>query len=263
MTIVERGANSLALGGARMFFNLGGHLGAAGNGFKNLGNVVSFNEPSALTKLPHFAFIADSLTRAKDLDIVSEQTRGFQAILDDLGPLQWDLISSGDGLTTVTQSGDTITDEHHTAPVDVDGNSVMFTEETNVSSLTVYTSGTTAAMTLGTDYQFVNPVTGEIRVIDGGAITTALGLTFDYTSAARVRKTTSPGKTPVLKGALRVEYQTQNGNPMTYISHNVVMSTSTPPDFASDAYATFTVDFDILVDSVVDTTRPFGRRWIG
>lgn len=264
MTEVQRGSGTYALGGARIFFNKGGHLGAVGNGFQNLGNVVSFNESSELTKLPHFAFIAASLTRVKDLDLVSEQTRGFQMVLDELAGTQWDIISSGDGLTTVTQTGGTITGEKHDGPVLVDGTTVMFADETDISDFFMETSGGAGSMLPTTDYVIVNPTTGEIRVVAGGGITTGLaGLQFNYTSAERIRSRINVGNTAVIQGALRVEYQTQNGNPMTYLSHNVVLSTSTPPNFESTAYTPFTLDADILVDTVVDTSNPFGQRWIG
>lgn len=254
------GVENYAIGGTRIFFNNNGHDGAAGDGFLDLGNLTTVNFTSEITKLPHTAFIAATLSRSKDLEIVTDQSFGLTCNMDELGAEQWNLVSSGNGTTTNTQAGGTPTNERHLAPLLLDRS--FFADETNISALTVTGTGGTPTYAT-TDYTLVNAVTSEIKILSTGIITSALPLFINYTSAARTVEQISPGADLVLQGSARVHYQAQNGQDMTWLLNNCIVSVEGDTTLGSEAFSEAVLTLSAIVDKVVDTTNPFGLRTVG
>ncbi len=246
----------LTLGGARLFFNDGGQDGAAGNGFLDLGNIPTFSLERTIAEIEHFAFIASSLSRQKDLNIVTDIGMSFNFTIDELFSENWNIILFGNGTTTSTQAGDTIVDEAATAPVILDRS--IFTAETNISSLVITGSGGTPTYVLDTDYELINAVTGEIKILSSGSITTGLALLLDYTSAARVRERIVPGDDTSVKGSARLEFQAQNGRDITWIVQNCEVKPDGASPLSSTEVSESNLILNILVDKVVTPAEPFG-----
>ncbi len=249
------------LGGARLFFNEDGQDGAAGNGYLDLGNIPTFSIERTIAEIEHFAFIASSLSRQKDLNIVTDIGMSFNFAVDELFSENWNLLLFGNGTTTDTQSGSTITDEVAAAPVLLDRS--IFTAETNISALTIDGSGGTPTYTVDTDYTLVNATTGEIKILSTGSITTGLALELNYTSAARTRQKILPGKDTGITGAARLEFQGQNGDDLTWIINNCELKPDGSNPLSSTEVSEANYVLNILVDKTVTTTEPFGAVYHG
>jgi len=244
------------LGGARLFFNDGGQDGAAGNGYLDLGNIPNFSVERTIAEIEHFAYIASSSSRQKDLNIVTDIGMSFNFAVDELFAENWNIILFGNGTTSTTQSGSAITDEAATAPVLLDRS--IFTAETNISALTVDGSGGTPTYTLNTDYELINAVTGEIKILSTGSITTGLALELNYTSAARTRNRIVPGDDTSILGSARLEFEGQNGGDITWIINNCEIKPDGSSPLSSTEVSESNLILNILVDKVVTPTEPFG-----
>ncbi len=244
------------LGGARLFFNDGGQDGAAGNGYLDLGNIPTFSIERTIAEIEHFAFIASSLSRQKDLNIVTDIGMSFNFTVDELFSQNWNIILFGNGTVSTVQTGDTITDELTNAPVLLDRS--IFTDESEISALTIDGSGGTPTYVLGTDYTLVNALTGEIKILSTGSITTGLALELNYTSAARTRDRIVPGDDTSIKGSARLEFQGQNGGDITWIINNCEIKPDGASPLSSTEVSESNLILNILVDKVVTPAEPFG-----
>ncbi len=246
----------LTLGGARLFFNDGGQDGAAGNGFLDLGNIPTFSIERTIAEIEHFSFIAGSLSRQKDLNIVTDIGMSFNFAIDELFAENFNIILFGNGTTSTTQSGASITNEAHNAPVILDRS--VFTDETNITSLVVKGDSGTPTYVLGDDYELINAVTGEIKILSSGSITSGLAIEFTYTSAARTRDRIVPGDDTSIKGEARLEFQAQNGGDLTWIVNNCEIKPDGSSPLSSTEISESNLILNILVDKVVTPAEPFG-----
>ncbi len=249
--------SDILIGGGRIFFNDGGNGGLAGNGYLDMGNVPTLAIQKALTEIEHFGFNAVTRARQKDLNIVTDIGMSLNFTVDELFAEMWNILLFGGGLTAQVQSGATITDEAATAPVILDRS--IFTAETNISALTIDGSGGTPTYVLGTDYELVNAVTGEIKILSTGSITTGLTLELNYTSAARTRQKVVPGADPSVLGAARLEFTAQNGDDLTWVIQNCEVKPDGDSPLSSTEASEVAVVLNILADKVVDSTQPFGE----
>ncbi len=244
------------LGGARLFFNDGAQDGAVGNGFLDLGNIPTFSIERTIAEIEHFAFIASSLSRQKDLNIVTDIGMSFNFSVDELFSENWNIILFGNGTVSTVQSGSSIVDEAAVAPVILDRS--IFTDESDISSLTVAGAAGTPVYVSGTDYDLINAKTGEIKILSTGSITTGLTLELDYTSAARTRDRIVPGDDTSIKGAARLEFQGQNGGNITWIIQNCEIKPDGSSPISSTEVSESNLILNILVDKVVTPAEPFG-----
>ncbi len=244
------------LGGARLFFNDGGQDGAAGNGYLDLGNIPTFSIERTIAEIEHFAFIASSLSRQKDLNIVTDIGMSFNFTIDELFSQNWNIILFGNGTTSTVQTGDTITDEAATAPIILDRS--IFTAESEISALTIDGTGGTPTYVLNTDYQLINALTGEIKILSTGSITSGLVLELNYTSAARTRDRIVPGDDTSIKGSARLEFQGQNGGDITWIINNCEIKPDGSSPISSTEVSESNLILNILVDKIVTPAEPFG-----
>ncbi len=246
------------LGGARLFFNDSAQDGQAGNGFLDLGNIPTFAIERTIAEIEHFAFIASSLSRQKDLNIVTDIGMSFNFTVDELFSENWNIILFGNGTTSTVQSGSSVVDEVTTAPIILDRS--IFTAETNISSFNIDDQLLVASpYILGTDYEIVDPITGEIKILSGGAITSGLTpLYMTYTSAARTRDRIVPGDDTSIKGSARLEFQGQNGGSLTWIIQNCEIKPDGSSPLSSTEVSESNLILNILVDKVVTPTEPFG-----
>lgn len=244
------------IGGARLFFNDGGQDGAAGNGYLDLGNIPTFNIDRNTTEVEHFAFIASALARQKDLTLITDVGMSFNFSMDELFGENWNILLWGNGTVPNVQSGSAITDELTNAPILLDRS--IFTVESNISALTVDGTGGTPTYTVTDDYILVNAVTGEIKIVDGGAITTGLALELNYTSAARTRNKIVPGKDTAIQGSARLEFEGQNGGNLTWVIQNCEVKPDGSSPLSHSEISESNVILNILADKVVTPAEPFG-----
>lgn len=256
------GASLYAVGGTRIFFNNNGHGsangGGVGDGWLDLGNLTTLDLTNAVTKLDHKAFIAATRSMAKDLTLNTDTQYGLTCNMDELGAEQWNIISSGAGTTTTTQSGGTPTNERHLAPALLDRS--VFSDETNYSSMVITGSNSTPTYTTA-DYTLVNAVTGEVKILASGSITASLPIFFNYTSAERITERIVIAGDSVLQGSARVHYQGQNGEDMTWILNNCLVSVENLT-LSGEAFSEAPLTLDALVDKITPA-EPFGYRLIG
>ncbi len=244
------------IGGARLFFNDGGQDGAVGNGLLDLGNIPTFTIDRNTTDIEHFAFVASALARQKDLTITTDVGMSFNFAMDELFSEAWNILLWGDGVTSNVQAGATITDEVGATPTIL--NRSIFTAESNISALSIDGVGGTPTYVEGTDYELVNAVTGEIKILSGGTITAALAIELNYTSAARTRSKIVPGKDTVVQGSARLEFQGQNGGNITWVVNNCELKPDGPSPLSATEISEANVILNILTDKVVTPTEPFG-----
>jgi hypothetical protein len=249
----------ILIGGGRIFFNDGGQDGLAGNGSLDLGNVPVLAIQKALTEIEHFGFNAITRSRQKDLNIVTDIGFSLAFTIDELFAENWNILLFGSGTTPQVQSGSSVVDEVTTAPIILDRS--IFTAETNISSFNIDDQLLIASpYILGTDYEIVNAVTGEIKILSGGAITSGLTpLYMTYTSAARTRQQIIPGADASVKGSARLEFTAQNGDDLTWIIQNCEVKPDGDSPLSSTEASEVAVVLNILVDKVVNTSEPFGE----
>lgn len=256
--------DDLLSGSSKVAFNDGGHDGNTGNGYLNLGNIPVFEYLQEIEKVDHKSVNADG-EMLKDLSLVIGKTVGANFDFDQLNAANLNLLFAGDGLTTDTQAGDTITDEAANAPIILDRS--IFTAETDISSLSVDGTGGTPTYVLGTDYELVNAVTGEIKILSAGSITTGLVLELNYTSAAKTRQTIKVGKDNQIQGAARIEINTTgsalNGRLLTWIIQNCIITAESGFTITPGEIAVAKLNIEVLADRVVTPTRPYGILIVG
>ncbi len=249
----------ILIGGGRIFFNDGGQDGLAGNGSLDLGNVPVLAIQKALTEIEHFGFNAVTRSRQKDLNIVTDIGFSLSFTIDELFAENWNILLFGNGTTPQVQSGSSIVDEVTTAPIILDRS--IFTAETNISSFNIDDQLLIASpYILDTDYQIVNAVTGEIKILSTGAITSGLTpLYMTYTSGARTRQQIIPGADASVKGSARLEFTAQNGDDLTWIIQNCEVKPDGDSPLSSTEASEVAVVLNILVDKVVTPAEPFGE----
>lgn len=247
----------ILIGGGRVFFNDGGQDGNAGNGYLDMGNIPALAIQKAITEIEHFGYNAVTRSRQKDLNIVTDIGMSLSFTVDELFAEMWNILLFGNGTTTQTQTGATITDEAAVAPILLDRS--IFTAESNISALTIDGTGGTPTYVEGTDYELINAVTGEIKILSTGSITSGLVLELNYTSAARSREKIVPGADASVKGAARLEFTAQNGDDFTWIIQNCEVKPDGDSPLSSTEASEVSVILNILVDKVVNTAEPFGE----
>lgn len=246
------------IGGARLFFNDGGFDGNAGNGYLDLGNIPTFNIDRNSTEIEHFAFIAAALARQKDLTLVTDVGISFNFSMDELFSENWNILLWGGGTVPAVQAGGAVVDEVFTAPAILDRS--IFTAESNISSFGMDDQLLLASpYVLDTDYEIVNAVTGEIKILSTGAITAGLTpLYLTYTSAARTRSKIVPGFDTSIQGSARLEFQGQNGGNITWIINNCEVKPDGASPLSHSEISESNVILNLLVDKVVTPAEPFG-----
>ncbi|GJQ59785.1 MAG: hypothetical protein D8M57_13225 [Candidatus Scalindua sp. AMX11] len=246
------GTENYLIGSGRVFFN-------DGNGFLDLGNIPSINLQRAITTLEHFTFSDGA--RQRDKTLVTESSMGLSFNIDEFSADNMNILMFGSGKAASNQAGATITDEAATAPVILDRS--IFTAETNISSLTIDGTGGTPTYVEGTDYEIVNATTGEIKIIDGGSITTGLTLELNYTSAARNRFKVVPGKDFTITGSARIEIEVSNGQALTWKINNAELKIEGDTAITPDNWSEANIILNVLVDKSTTPTEPMGALFVG
>jgi hypothetical protein len=256
---------SILLGGPRVFFNEGGHDGAAsGNGYLDIGHLPNKEFLQEVEKLEYDQLLSNG-ERGTVLSKIIKKKLGASFTFDDFNAENVNLILSGDGPTSNVQAGGAITDEVAAAPVVLDRS--IFTSETDISALSIDGVGGTPTYVLGTDYELVDAVTGEIKILSTGSITSGLALELNYTSAAKTTKLVKPGQDSLKQGSARIYVKTVgsslNGLAWRWIIHNCTLSADGGIPIDPTAVSQAKLALDILADKVVDPANPYGKVLIG
>lgn len=247
------GAENYLIGAGRVFFN-------DGNGFLDLGNIPSINLQRAITTLEHFTFSDGA--RQRDKTLITESSLGLSFNIDEFSADNLNILMFGNGKAASNQSASSAVDEVATAPV-ILGRSI-FTSKTNISNLFVDDQVLKASPFVeGTDYEIVNATTGEIKIIDGGGITTGMSLYLTYDYAARNRSKVVPGKDFTITGSARIEIEVSNGNALTWKINNAELKIEGDTAINPDSWSEANIILNVLVDKTVTPTEPMGALYIG
>lgn len=255
--------SDLLVGGPRVFFNEGGHDGAAGNGFLDIGHLPDMEFTQEQEKLEYEQLIGGE--RLTTLSLSIKKKLGLSMTFDRFDAENLNLVLSGDGTTSNVQTGSTIVDEAATAPAKLDRS--IFTAETNISALTITGTAGTPTYVAGTDYELVDAVRGEIKILSTGSITAGLALELDYTSAAKTTSLIKPGKSSLVQGSAKIFVDTVgsslNGLAWRWIIQNCTLTAEGGIPINPTAVSQTKLTLDILADKVVDTANPYGKAYIG
>lgn len=255
---------NLLVGGPRVFFNEGGHDGAVGDGYLDIGHLPNLDINQEIEKLDYDQLLPNG-ERGTTLSIVTKVKLVTSFTLDNLNAENLNILFSGGGTSANVQAGDTITDEAAAAPIILDRS--IFTAETDISSLSITGTGGTPTYVEGTDYELVNAVTGEIKILSTGSITTGLVLELNYTSAAKTTRVFSPGTNSLKQGSARIYVGTVgsslNGLAWRYIIHNCTITGEGNIPVDPTAVSLTKMTLDILADKVVDIANPYGKKYSG
>lgn len=265
MSAIDTDANTLS-GSPSVWFNDGGNGGAVGNGLLNIGNLPTIDFTQELENVEHKS-ITSTGEMLKDVSLVISKSLGLTITLDEFNEENMNILFGGDGLTTNTQTGDTITDEKHDAPIILDRS--LRTVESDISDFYMEASGGLSSYTVAAgDFEVEDASLGMIKILSTGSITSGeVGLEFNYTSAPKVTQTLDPGKDNQLKGSAIIRVDTTgsalHGKAIVWIIQNAILRvesgfTTTPGEFATSQ-----VTLDIIADKVVDATKPYGEMFIG
>jgi hypothetical protein len=250
------GTSDILIGGGRIFFNDGGNDGAVGNGFLDMGNIPTLAIQKAITEIEHFGFNALTRSRQKDLNIVTDIGISLSFTVDELFAEMWNILLFANGTSSVVEAGGAVVDENATTPAKLDRS--IFTLKRNISSVVITSDPAGTTYVAGTDYDVVDPSTGEIKILSGGTITAGIPILIEYTAAAETRTKIVPGSDPSIKGSARLEFTAQNGSDMTWIIRNCEVKPDGDSPLSSTEPSEIAVVLNILVDKVVVPAEPFG-----
>ncbi len=258
---------NLLVGGPRVFFNEGGHDGAAGNGYLDIGHLPDIDFSQEVEKLEYDQLLSTG-ERGTTLSLVTKLKLMTSFTLDNLNAENLNILFSGGGTSANVQAGATITDEDATAPLLLEGdNRCIFTLETDISALTIDGVGGTPTYVSGTDYLLVDAVRGQIAILSGGSITSGLSLELNYVSAAKTTRVFSPGTDSLKQGSARIYVATVgsslNGQAWRRIINNCTVTAEGSIPVDPTAVSLTKLTLDILADKVVDTANPYGKTYIG
>lgn len=251
---------NILIGGGRIFFNDGGQDGLPGNGLLDLGNIPAVAIQKAITEIEHFGYNANTRSRQKDLNIVTDIGMSISFTVDELFAEMWNILLFGNGTTTQTQSsGSAAAETGHIAPALLDRS--IFADNTNITAgtLVVKDDGGVATFVEGTDYEIINLVTGEIKILSGGTVVASEALELTYDFVGRVREKVVPGTDASVKGSARLEFTAQNGDDLTWIIQNCEVKPDGDSPLSSTEASEVSVILNILVDKTVNTAEPFGE----
>ncbi len=255
---------SLLVGGPRVFFNEGGHDGATGNGYLDIGHLPDLDPTQELERLEYDQLLTNG-ERGTVLSLTTKKKFGLSFTFDEINIQNLNLLLAGDGTTSNVQVGGAVVDEVAAAPVLLDRS--IFTAETDISSLTIDGTGGTPTYTLDTDYELIDAVTGEIKILSTGSITTSLALELNYTSAAKTTTSINPGNDSLKEGSAILVVKTVgsslNGLAWRWTINNCTLSMEGGLPINPTAVSQGKMVLDILADKVVDTANPYGTVLIG
>lgn len=247
------GSENYLIGSGRVFFN-------DGNGFLDLGNIPSISLQRAITTIDHFTF--SNGARQKDHSLVTESSIGLSFNIDEFNAQNLNILMFGNGTTASNQTGASVVDEVATAPILLDRS--IFTAKTNISNLFVDDQVLKASpFVAGTDYELVNATTGEIKIIDGGGITSAMSLYLTYDYATKARTKVIPGKDFTITGSARIEIEVSNGQALTWKINNAELKIEGDTAINSDSWSEANIILNVLVDKTTTPTEPMGALYIG
>lgn len=254
----------------RVYFNDGGQaangsagIPGVGNGYLDVGHLPTLELTPETETLDYDRIVVGE--RIKVMSLVIRRALGMTMTFDEVNAETVNLLLSGDGTTTNTQTGGAVSQESHNAPVILDRS--FFLDEVQASAIVVTGTGGTGTYTLDTDYNVIaNADNNEIKVLSDGTITTGLLLKVDYTSAAKTRDTINPLKDSLVEGSARIEMRTLgsalSGPAWTWVIENAILRSEGGITFGG-AVAQPTLFLDVLADTVVYPANPHGVVNVG
>ena len=256
--------DNYTLGKGVVFFNQ--LVDGVYQGERDLGNAPAFTFSIALEKLEHFS--SRGGLKAKDKEIISQITPSLTFTLDEVNKENLALLTLGD-VTTVTQTGDTITDEEITAHL---GMRADLTER-GVSLVTIgddatptitYVEGPASNPLANYEISTVlsDDKIGRILVHEdqsgcADAITEDQTLYVDYTSAALTYTNIASFANTQLIGKLRFVSDNPAGNQQEIEIWSTSLTPSGDTALIGDDWSTLGFTGEILKDEANHASSPY------
>lgn len=242
------------LGGLRFFFDE--IISGVNQGYLYLGNVVTGGLTPTVDNLDHFT--AKSGKRLKDRRVVREVGMAFNFTLDEPNAAAMNLFMFGAGISDVAAAPATavvgmpaIAEFHEGVILPHKGATTIVVKDT---------APVPATLVLNTDYSVVD-VLGYKKVlpISGGALSAGDGFTVDYSYAKPAHRTFKPATRTLREGRALIQGVSDIGNEFEYEIAYCSLAPSGDFTFNDQDWSQFQFTLEILDNSSVDSTTPFGE----
>ena len=150
---------------------------------------------------------------------------------------------------TVAEAAGTVTDEVILAPVTL--GAMVQTALGNISTVVLTDSAATTTYVDGTDYEIVNAAVGLIKIIEGGAITSAQSLLIDYVNAGVAGTRITGGTESQINVAIKlVGKNLVDDSGVVVDVWDAIISPTSEIDFLADDFSNIQLTGRIQLDSV-------------
>lgn len=233
----------------------------SGIGERYMGNSPEFSLNSSVESLDHYS--SDRGIKEKDDSVTLQITRGGSFTLDDINTENLALMFLGDAgvvsQTAATALSSDFTDVTPGMRYQLGESATSPTGDRSVTNVVVTKIGTPATTyAAGTDY-LVNPTSGALEVIEGGAIIKGTGIHVVYDRAAIVMDRVISG-TQVIEGALKFRANNPKGKNMDYFFPWVKVTPNGDYALKGDEWQTMSFNIEVLTrpgyQAVIVTSQP-------
>lgn len=188
-----------------------------------LGNCPSVTLTIATEKAEHFSSMTG--LREKDASVIVQIDRTGSLVCDNMSTANFALWTSGTA-TARTQTATPVTGEMRAVMpgrfYQLGATAANPLGVRNVTAVTVKNSAGTTTYDAGDDYN-VDPETGRVQIVEGGAIT-ASTVQFGYTPVAAAFDRVTTGSTAEIRGALRIVSDNATGGDRDWYMPRVTLT---------------------------------------
>ncbi len=249
------------LGRGELHFNKFKAGTKSGIGERYMGNSPEFSLNSSVERLDHYS--SDRGIKEKDDSVTLQITRGGSFTLDDINTENLALMFLGDaGVVSQTAATALSSDFTDVTPgffYQLGESETSPTGDRNVSNVVVTKIGTPATTYVAdTDYS-INPVTGALEVLEGGAIVKGTGIHVVYDRAAAVMDRVISGS-QAIEGSLKFRANNPEGANMDYYFPWVKITPNGDFALKGDEWQTIPFTLEVLTrpgyQAVIITSQP-------
>lgn len=244
-------AENYTIGGLRFFFDE--QILTQYQGYLYLGNVVTGGLTPTVDNLDHFT--SKSGKRLKDRRVTREVSMAFNITLDEPNAAAMNLFMFGGAVTSVALNASVVATPLAAVASYLEG--VIIPDKTPTAI--VVTAGVTPAV-LNTDYTLVN-VLGYTKVLPMAAssvLTAGTAYTIAYTYPRPAHRSFKPATRTLREGRAIIQGVSDIGNEFEYEVPKCSLAPSGDFSFNDQDWSQFQMTLEILDNSTVDVTTPFG-----
>jgi len=245
-------------GGIKLFFQEGTG-GAAGLGYRDLGNLVNPSIGSEITKLEHYT--SRSGQRQKDKTNVQQSAITINFRFDEPNEfnLRWAFL--GGTMTAVSAGSVTITRELVQLE-DTTAKAVALTMASSPNVIIEAISGIPMTYTVTTDYT-IDQANSTITRVGGGAIADGEFVMVTYDAQLPAHNKFPVLESPILSGAARLIMLPTTGQQLVWDIPSVTLAPDGEFTLDDQDWAAIDMVLDCLADTTNNPTQPYGsvRTW--